>query len=204
MYAGLDSLEKRQKMRGRSQTCDRDVALAAAAAVATAAVSTAAELSPRSAVTGAEKSEDSEVKVNLNPKGLKSEEKEFQEKDVSHAEMDGDETLKDLKGEGMDGMDPVDLSELGILENEDDLADAGVLDDSLVPLEDIDDIEECWWTENQKTKRAWKSECHSVTCIVFVHPTAQIITVCCHCSSCPWLLSVEAQPTSAAEVRKDH
>ncbi|CAJ1389972.1 unnamed protein product [Effrenium voratum] len=58
MYAAFDSLERLQKLRSRSPTCDANtVALAAAAAVASAAVSTAAELTPGSLTEGAERIE---------------------------------------------------------------------------------------------------------------------------------------------------
>ena len=115
MYAGLDSLEKLQKMRGRAQTMDRGdtvAALAAAAAVATAAVTTAAELTPRttSGVAPPSRAISADTKITLassESKGIKPEEKVGE---VDPPELRAEE-LADL---GIMEAEPEDLSHLGI------------------------------------------------------------------------------------------
>jgi len=136
MYAGLDSLERLQKMRGRSQTIDRGdrgdtvAALAAAAAVATAAVTTAAELTPRTTAGPAAQVKASPVaeperepeKVTLGTDEMA---------DLGIMEADPDEAEEDLSHLGI-----VDDGEI------DDLA-AGVMEaDPLAPLDG--ELDECW------------------------------------------------------------
>ena len=131
MYAGLDSLERLQKMRGRSQTMDRGndtavAALAAAAAVATAAVTTAAELTPRTTGTAAPKARPIEA--------------------AGEAAALAPDELADLgimEAEPAPA-EPENLADLGIVEDEEDLAAAGVIDaDPLAPLDG--ELDECWW-----------------------------------------------------------
>lgn len=138
MYAGLDSLERLQKMRGRSQTMDRGdtVAALAAAAVATAAVATAAELTPRTTA-----GPPAHV-PKTSPRALVAE----PEREPEKATLGTDE-LADLGIMEADPDEPEDLSHLGIVDDHgemDDLAAAGVMDeaDPLAPLDG--ELDECW------------------------------------------------------------
>lgn len=152
MYAGLDSLEKLQKMRGRAQTMDRGdtvAALAAAAAVATAAVTTAAELTPRT-TSGVAPSRaiSGDTKMTLaspESKGMKPE----KVAQVDPPELRAEE-LADL---GIMEAEAEDLSHLGIVDDEEglqafageDLAAAGIIDDQANPLAPLDgELDECW------------------------------------------------------------
>ncbi|CAK9059571.1 unnamed protein product [Durusdinium trenchii] len=112
MYAGLSSLEKRQKMRGRSQTLDRDLA----AVVHPAVGSEEKELGGKNGFTQGLESSDG---LNFNDA---KREKPKDQKDLAAAGV----LHSDFAAAGV--LDP-DLAAAGVLD--DDLAAAGVLDDNL-------------------------------------------------------------------------